>query len=785
MPVAGKSIPHESAIGHVTGQAHYIDDLPRLKNELIADFFGSPVAHGKIKSLNLDKAARVPGIVGIYTHRDIGGENLFGPIMKDERFLAIDHVHFLHEPIAVVAGESQAAIEEAKKKIEIQMEELPPIFSIDEAIAQKSFIGTPIKVETGDTAEAFQNSKHIIDGVFESGGQEQFYLESQIAYALPQEGRELLIYSSTQNPTEIQKVAAEVLGLGHHEVVCVCKRMGGGFGGKETQGVHPALMAALVVQKTGRPTRCGYDKDTDMKVTGKRHPYKSFYKVGFNEEGLIDAVEINYYSDGGCSADLSPSVLSRTLMHSDNAYYLQNVKLTGHICKTNYPSNTAFRGFGGPQGVAAIENIIEEIAQYLKKDSYEIRKLNVYRDGRDTTPYGQVVKNNVLPELFEQLIQSSDYYERQETIKIANESSQTRLKAIAFTPVKFGISFTTKFLNQASALVNIYTDGTVQVSTGGTEMGQGLNTKIQQIVADEFGLPMNHVKVMITSTEKNNNASPTAASAGTDLNGNAALDACAKIRSRLSEFAAQILAGNANPGDQRPTGTGIQEQKPDIVFAESSVFSRSNPAKKISFAELVQRAHRERISLGERGFYATPGIDFNTQINRGSPFYYFTNGACVAEITIDRFTGALKIDRLDVLMDIGQSINPGIDRGQLIGGIVQGIGWATSEELRYAAKGELLSHSPTTYKIPNIQDIPDDFRLEFFDNKKHDFNVLRSKAVAEPPLMLGLAVFCAVKRALGTLTSGIPSLKLPATGEEILMKMQGLASQLNRSVNKT
>ncbi|MCE9599867.1 MAG: xanthine dehydrogenase molybdopterin binding subunit [Spirochaetia bacterium] len=763
MSVAGKSIPHESAIGHVTGQAHYIDDLPRAKNELIADFFGSPVAHGKIKSLNLDGARAVPGIVGLYTHLDIGGENLFGPIIKDERFLAIDHVHFLHEPIVVIAGVTLEAIAEAKKKIEIQIEELPCIFSIDEAIAQKQFIGTPIKVETGDTQKAFQSAKHVIKGTFESGGQEQFYLESQVAYAVPQEGRELLIYSSTQNPTEIQKVAAEVLGLGHHEVVCVCKRMGGGFGGKETQGVHPALMAALVVQKTGRPARCGYDKDTDMKVTGKRHPYKSFYKVGFDSEGLIDAVEIDYYSDGGCSADLSPSVLSRTLMHSDNAYYLPNALLTGHVCKTNYPSNTAFRGFGGPQGVAAIENIIQEIAQFLKKDPYEIRRLNVYREGRDTTPYGQVVKNNVLPELFDQLIQSSGYKERKEQILAQNKTSRSKLKSIAFVPVKFGISFTTKFLNQASALVNIYTDGTVQVSTGGTEMGQGLNTKIQQIVADEFGLGMNHVKVMITSTEKNNNASPTAASAGTDLNGNAALDACSKIKARLSIFAAQILS-------ERGTKTSESE----IVFENSNAFNRTNSNDRIPFQELVQRAHRERISLGERGFYVTPGIDFDTQINQGSPFYYFTNGACVAEITIDRFTGSLKIDRLDVLMDIGKSINPGIDRGQLIGGIVQGIGWVTSEELRYAASGELLSHSPTTYKIPNIQDIPDDFRLEFFENTKHDFNVLRSKAVAEPPLMLGLAVFCAVKSALCSLTNEIPELKLPATGEEILMRMEAL-----------
>ncbi|MCB1200326.1 MAG: xanthine dehydrogenase molybdopterin binding subunit [Leptospiraceae bacterium] len=760
----GVYIPHESAKGHVTGQAHYIDDLPRLHAELYVGYLGSPVAHGKILSINLDKAKKIPGVVGIYTHKDIQGENLFGPIIKDEKFLAYDVTHFLSEPICVIAGEYPEAIEKAKAAIELEIEELEPILSIDKAIEKQKFIGKKIKIERGDTSAGFAASDHILEGSFITGGQEQFYLESQIAFAIPQEENDLLIYSSTQNPTEIQKVVAEVLGLGHHEVVCICKRMGGAFGGKETQGVHVALMAALVAQKTRRPARCGYDKDTDMKVTGKRHPYKSFYKMGYSQDGEILALEIDYYSDGGCTADLSPSVLSRTLMHTDNAYFLPNIRTTGQICYTNFPSNTAFRGFGGPQGVAAIENLIEEIAIRLGKDSLEIRKKNLYGPGRETTPYGQIVRNNILPNLIERLVTESDYHARLAEIQEYNRSSKLNLKGIALTPVKFGISFTTKFLNQGNALVNIYTDGTVQVSSGGTEMGQGLYTKLRQIVADQFAIPVEDVKVMATSTEKNNNASPTAASAGTDLNGNAAVNACEKIRERLAGFAATLLADQA---------AGISPEAAEVCFDDAQVFDRRLPDKKISFKELVIKAYKERISLGERGFYATPGIDFNNDTGKGNPFYYFTNGAAVTEVLIDRFTGELKLEKIDVLMDIGNSINPGIDHGQITGGVVQGLGWATNEALTYNEKGELLSHSPTTYKIPGIKDIPLHFNVNFFDNPEHQINVLRSKAVAEPPLMLGISAFCAVKNALSSVlgTSGA-NINLPATGEEILMALQ-------------
>lgn len=779
----GASHPHESARGHVTGAAPYIDDMPQLAGELVVDFVGSPYAHGEIVNVDTSAVAKIAGAFA-FTYKDIEGVNLFGPIVHDEVFLAEKHTHFIGEPIVVVAAPTRELVEEAKRAVKIDVRELVPILSIDDAIAQKSFIGQPLKMEQGDAIAALPLAEKHLTGMFISGGQEQFYLESQAAYVVPGEGHELTVHSSTQNTTEVQKVVAEVLGLGHHEVVCICKRMGGGFGGKETQAVMPALMAAIVAQKTRRPARCQFNKDTDMMVTGKRHPYKSFFEVGFTSQGRITALKIDYFSDGGCTADLSPSILSRTLFHTDNCYDIANLRTTGTICRTNYPSNTAFRGFGGPQGVAAIESIIEDIAATLNIDAYAVRKINLYQGQNAVTHYGQPVKNNVLPELFEELHVSSGYAERRKVVAGHNAATHphlpasspsllsregeevpkaeagvsTTIRGIALTGVKFGISFTTKFLNQGNALVNVYTDGTVQVSTGGTEMGQGLYTKIQQIVADELGVRFEDVRVMATSSEKTNNTAPTAASAGTDLNGNAAAVACRKIRERLTNYVAELW--------------GIEGSQ--ILFAAGVVKGASSdaPLKQMSFAEVCGRAWRERISLGERGFYATPGLDFDYTTGKGSPFYYFTNGACVAEVSIDRFTGALTIDRLDVLMDIGKSINPGIDRGQLIGGLVQGIGWVTAEELKYSDKGALLSHSPTTYKIPNIQDIPDDFRLEFFDNKLHDFNVRSSKAVAEPPLMLGMAVFCAVKNALSYLKPGdAVGINLPATNEEILMYM--------------
>ena len=767
--VVGKQVPHESAVGHVTGQALFVDDLPSAKNELIVDYIASPVAHGKIKSFNYEEIAELDGIVEVFTHADIPGQNLFGPVIRDERFLAEDIVEYVGQPIAIIAGKSRRAIQQAKKHTLLEIQELAPVFTIDEAIKAKQFIGVPRTFKQGDFDKAWRESKHKLTGTFVCNGQEQFYLESQVALAWPGEYGEIQVHSSSQNPTEIQEVVAEALGLGFHEVVCVCKRMGGGFGGKETQAVIPAVMAALVAAKTRRPARVTYSKDDDMRSTGKRHPYKIHYKVGFTSEGKISGVKFDIYSNGGAAADLSTAIMERTLFHSENAYFIPNLVFNGTICKTNFPPNTAFRGFGGPQGMANIENVIQEIAIYLKKDALEIRRLNCYsHDERNVTPYGQIVQNHILPEIIDQLAKTSEYRERMTGVEDFNRQSTTHLRGLALTPMKFGISFTTKFLNQGNALVNIYKDGTVQVSTGGTEMGQGLNTKIRQLVADEFAISYDDVRMMITSTEKNNNTPPTAASAGTDLNGYAAVNACKKIRSNLSAFASRYFASEE---------LGIDHSVEHICFEESSVFDDRTPDNKLSFRELVQMAYMDRVSMGARGFYRTPGINFNREIEKGEPFFYYTTGAAVSEVLIDRFTGYLKLERSDLLMDIGESINPGIDRGQITGGFIQGVGWVTNEDLRYSDKGDLLSYSPTTYKIPNIQDLPEIFNVGTIRNPNHQINIHRSKAVAEPPFMLCLSVWIAVKHALSFVKNGVsPQLSLPATGEEILRRLTELTN---------
>ena len=767
--VVGKQVPHDSAVGHVTGEALFVDDLPSAKNELIVDYIASPVAHGKIKSLNYEELAKLDGIVEVFTHADIPGHNLYGPVIKDERFLAEDIVEYVGQPIAIIAGESRRAIRQAKKHTLLEIQELTPVFTIDEAITAKQFIGVPRTFKQGNFDKAWRESKHKLTGTFVSNGQEQFYLESQAALAWPGEYGEIQVHSSSQNPTEIQEVVAEALGLGFHEVVCVCKRMGGGFGGKETQAVIPAVMAALVAAKTQRPARVAYSKDDDMRSTGKRHPYKIHYKAAFTSEGKITGVKFDIYSNGGAAADLSTAIMERTLFHSENAYFIPNLIFNGTICKTNFPPNTAFRGFGGPQGMANIENVIQEIAIYLKKDALEVRRLNCYsHHERNVTPYGQIVQNHILPEIIDQLAKTSEYRKRMTGVEEFNRQSTTHLRGLALTPMKFGISFTTKFLNQGNALVNVYKDGTVQVSTGGTEMGQGLNTKIRQLVADEFAISYDDVRMMITSTEKNNNTPPTAASAGTDLNGFAAVNACQKIRSNLSAFASRYFASEE---------LGLDHSVEHICFEESSVFDDRTPDKTLSFRELVQLAFMDRVSMGARGFYRTPEINFNRDIEKGEPFFYYTTGAAVSEVLIDRFTGYLKLERSDLLMDIGESINPGIDRGQIIGGFIQGVGWVTNEDLRYSDKGELLSYSPTTYKIPNIQDLPEIFNVDTISNPHHQINIRRSKAVAEPPLMLCLSVWIAIKHALSFVQNGVsPQLNLPATGEEILRRLTELTN---------
>ncbi|MGP0065824.1 MAG: xanthine dehydrogenase molybdopterin binding subunit [Isosphaeraceae bacterium] len=759
--LAGRSIPHESAHAHVTGQAVYLDDIPPARNELLVEFVGSPMAHARIVAVDVAEAARIEGIAGVFTAADVPGDNRFGPIFHDEELLAANECHHIGQPIVAIAGESRAALRAARAAVRIELEPLASVLTIDDAIAGRHFIGPHRRIARGDVPAAMAQAEHVLEGTFRTGGQEHFYLETQAALAIPGESGQITVHSSTQNPSEIQDVVAHCLGLRQNQVVCICNRMGGGFGGKESQAAHPALMAALVAFRTGQPVRIVYPRHLDMRVTGKRHPYLSRYKVGFDSEGRIDALDLELYSDGGCAADLSLAVLERSMLHADNAYFIPNMAVSGTVCRTNLPSNTAMRGFGGPQGIAAIETVIEEIAAHLGLDALLVRRRNCYGGaGRDTTHYGQLVSNNTLPDLLDRLAETSDYARRREAASRFNAASRTHLRGLALTPVKFGISFTRRALNQGNALVNIYRDGTIQVSTGGTEMGQGLNTKIRQIVADAFAIPIESIRVMPTSTEKNNNTSPTAASASTDLNGTAALHACEILKERLAATAARHFAAPE---------LGIAASPEHVRFERGGVVDNRRPGHRIDFDGLVRMAYEERVDLGARGFYSTPGVDFNRETGRGNPFLYFTNGAAVAEVEIDRLTGELAVARVDILMDIGRSLNPAIDRGQVIGGFVQGMGWATTEELLYSEAGELLSKSPNNYKIPNVECMPRALRVDFLENPENKMNLLGSKAVGEPPFVLGLSVWAAAKQAIASLAPGrAPALNLPATSAELL-----------------
>ena len=765
-PAAAASMPHESARAHVAGEAAYLDDIPPSRGELFVDFVGSPVARGRIVRLGLDDARRIPGIVAVLTADDIPGAKAFGPIVEDEDVLAQSECRHVGQPVVLLAGTSREALRAAKAAVRIEVEPTAPTLTIGEAIVRGEFLGPTRTIARGDAASALARAEHVLEGEFRSGGQEHFYLEPQAARAVPGEGGQIVVQSSTQNPSEVQSVVARVLGRPYNAVVCECRRMGGAFGGKESQAAHPAALAALVAAHTGRPARIVYDRAQDMQATGKRHPYRARYLVGFTGEGVINALEMEFHSDGGCAIDLSLAVMERSMLHADNAYFLPDVTIRGTVCRTDLPSNTAFRGFGGPQGIAAIEAAIEEVATHHGLDPLDVRRRNHYGGpGRAVTPYGQAIPPpNTLPEVLDRLESTSDYRARRASIVAFNASSRTHAKGLALTPVKFGISFTRRTLNQANTIVNIFLDGTAQVSTGGTEMGQGLNTKIHRIVADAFGLPADAVRVMPTSTEKNHNTSPTAASASTDLNGTAALHACETLRARLAEIAARRLA--------RPE-EGLAPSPDHIAFEGGEARDTRRRDLGLGFAELVRLAYEERVDLGARGFYATPGVDFNRETGRGNPFFYFTNGAAVSEVLVDRLTGAVKTTRVDILIDLGRSIHPAIDRGQTIGGFVQGLGWALTEDLHYSDTGELLTCSPSNYKIPGVRDVPRDFRVEFLDAGNPQ-NLLGSKAVGEPPFVLGISVWAAVKDALRGIAPGRGvGLKLPATGEEVLLHLAG------------
>ncbi|GJI87417.1 xanthine dehydrogenase molybdopterin binding subunit [Duganella hordei] len=751
----GQSHPHESAVLHVLGEATYTDDIPEAQGTLHAALGISSKAHANILSMNFDAVKAMPGVVAVYTHKDIPGTNDCGPIIHDDPILSEGLVEYIGQPIFIVVADSHDNARRAVKKAVIEYAELPAILTPQAARDAKSFVVPPMHLARGDAQAAFVRSKHKLKGDLHVGGQEQFYLEGQISYAIPKEGNGMLIYCSTQHPTEMQHVVAHALHRHSHDIVVECRRMGGGFGGKESQSALWAACAAISAAHLRKPVKLRADRDDDMMVTGKRHCFYYEYEMGYGDDGRIVAAKVEMVSRAGFSADLSAPVATRAVCHFDNAYYLADVDIRAMAGKTNTQSNTAFRGFGGPQGAIAIEYIMDEIARNLGMDALDVRKINFYgrndEEGRNVTQYQQKVVDNVIHELVAQLEQESDYRKRREEINAFNAKSTVLKRGLALTPVKFGIAFNVTHFNQAGALVHIYTDGSVLVNHGGTEMGQGINTKVCQVVAHELGIDLAMVRASATDTSKVANTSATAASTGADLNGKAAQDAANTIRKRLAEFAAKRHDGDA-----------------DTVRFEANFVHVGDLA--IPFSELVQKAYLARVQLWSDGFYATPGLHWDPKTMSGNPFSYYAYGASVSEVVVDTLTGEWKLLKADALYDAGNSLNPAIDVGQVEGAFIQGMGWLTTEELWWNAAGKLMTHAPSTYKIPGVSDCPENFSVRLFKNRNVADSIHRSKAVGEPPLLLPFSVFLAIRDACSAVADHKynPPLRAPATSESIL-----------------
>jgi len=750
-----QELRHDSAHKHVAGSADYIDDLPEPNNLLHICLGQSSRAHARIKSINLDAVRAAPGVACVVTAADIPGKNDVSPFAGDDPLFAEEIVHFHGQSIFAVAAETRDQARRAARLAKIDYEDYPAILTIDDAMAAESYIEAPQCMEQGDAAAALKAAPHRRAGRFRVGGQDHFYLEGQIALAEPKEDGDVHVWSSTQNPTEVQHLVAKLLKIANNAVTVEVRRMGGGFGGKET---HPSLFAAaaaLVARKTGRAAKCRVDRDDDMIMTGKRHDFRIDYDVGFDNQGRILGLKLILASRCGYSVDLSPAINDRAMFHADNCYFLENVTITSYRCRTNSVSNTAFRGFGGPQGMIAIERIIDVIACGLSKDPLDVRKVNLYgKDSRNITPYGMTVEDNIAPELITDLERSADYRRRRTEISTFNQTHEYLKKGIALTPVKFGISFTLLHLNQAGALIHIYSDGSIHLNHGGTEMGQGLFIKVAQVVANEFQIDIDRIKISATRTDKVPNTSPTAASSGSDLNGMAALAAARKLKNRLIEFAATHYDCPADA----------------IIFRNNHL---QLPSREISFNEVIRQAYLGRISLSSTGFYKTPKIHYDRASHTGRPFFYFSYGAAVAEVIIDVLTGENKILRVDILHDVGKSLNPAIDKGQIEGGFIQGAGWLTTEELVFDDQGILRTHAPSTYKIPTSGDRPNCLNIDLWHGSNREETIHKSKAVGEPPLMLANAVHSALTHAVANANGAgqLPALNAPATAEEIMSKL--------------
>ena len=786
----GKSITHESAHLHVSGKANYVDDIPEVEGTLYAGLGLAEIAHGKIINMDLSAVWQAEGVVSVLTGAELLHNNC-GPVVADEPIIATDTVSFFGQVIFVVVAKTYQQAQQASRLAKVTYEALEPILTIEQAIARQSWILPPVQITAGDANAKLAVAPYRLQGMAQVGGQEHFYLEGQICYAYPKEEDMLQVLCSTQHPTEMQLLISEAVGYGMHQVSVEVRRMGGGFGGKESQSAQWACITAILSVKLKRPVKLRLDRDTDMIVTGKRHGFAYQWDVGFDEQGMILGLYIQLASNCGSSTDLSGPVNDRAICHVDNGYYLDAVTINSLRCKTNTVSNTAFRGFGGPQGMFPIEYIMDDIGYALDIDPLIIRQRNFYTAmseqagidfsaenideiaPRSKTPYGTYVKDNILPDLVSKLAEHCDYFTRRETIKSFNEQSPIIKKGLALTPVKFGISFNATLFNQAGALVHIYTDGTILVNHGGTEMGQGLYSKIRQIVAHEFSLDLSKIRLSATDTAKVPNTSATAASSGTDLNGKAAQAACINIRNRLQTFAAELA--NTKPSQ--------------VQFKDGYIYASGQSWQ---FAEFIKLAYQARIQLWDSGFYKTPDIHWNPVLRYGRPFFYFAYGAAASEVAIDTLTGESKVLRVDILHDVGNSINPAIDIGQIEGGFIQGMGWLTSEELYWVPEGRkqghLFTHAPSTYKIPTATDMPKIFNVNLYGNQNLENTIHRSKAVGEPPFMLALSVFSALRDAVSAnittpiLQNGIkvkPFLSAPATPEAILQAIVNAKQLVN------
>ncbi len=787
------SPPHDSSITHVTGKSEYVDDRPMLKGELHCGLVYSPYAHARVVRLDTAPALKIPGVICAVTGKDVA-HNMWGSIFQDQPIIAADEVHYVGEVVAVIGAETKEALAKGLAAIVVEWGKLPDIRTISQAITAKSFIGSMRTISTGDVQSALASAPHQISGTLEIGGADHFYLESQAVVVYPKEDGQFEVHSSTQHPTETQHVVAEACGLRYSDVVCIAKRLGGAFGGKESQASPIAAYAALIAKRSGRPARLALSKDDDMIITGKRNPFQIEYRCGFDGKGKILALDAMLHSDGGAYADLSTAIMERALLHCDNAYSIANMRVRGQVCRTNFHPHTAFRGFGGPKGVAMIESIIEDIARIVGRDALDVRLLNCYNQNQDITHYGQRVEGNHLPSLFASLEKRCEYRKRREGIIAWNAdctSGNNRfVRGLSLTAVKFGISFTTRFLNQGNALVNLHRDGTAQVSTGAVEMGQGVNSRIATIVAQQLGLPLACVRIMPTSTEKNANTSPTAASTGTDINGAAALNACESICSRLASLAIQLRSIPAELWASKTAGlgtmpeiivdetvgpSGTSEHRVKFVGSNVTVTDPSGAVFTIALAQLIREAYRNRISVSDYGYYSTPNLGFNKVDGKGKAFLYFTQGVAASEVELDSDTGEVKVRRVDILMDLGRPVNHALDMGQVMGGFIQGMGWLTTENLVYDNNGKLISHSPSTYKIPNVQDTPRVFNADLIFNEDNTQNIRGSKASGEPPLLLSISVWTAIRDAVMSARknsvageSQLVPLAIPATAERVL-----------------